>query len=507
MSYALNTLQSQRAPLIPVELSERSFRLESFTDIPSKIFDQASHHLTVRNFSFSPIKFSKKALILKTALSVGGLLGRIPLINISKDFETQIPGLGSAFAATNFLALGSFFVWASCHIVNQSSLTFAITESSKTSSKEICKKTALLAFNIFNGFVSLIPSLIISWDYNRSQPYLIAFSALDATSPIYSLQLLTNEILSRSKQTLIEKKILKLKSHLTINLDQLIEKQKQAPVVVLQDFFDLADKTQSIEKRFDALLTLISNDALCHIEPSASCLETSKYRLSHVLGFILLGIQLAGLAVISYQGLGKITDNSYLKTAMSSYVVVCNMFLMGLLLQETSYKLLNGVHKLFQKKPTYTYISERVAPSAALVARIFTFCICLPAFVPAAQVSMDHLSKELFWPTTVGYGLGFVLMDYSPLRELLDDGIGICVKKFAKEPAKYEYLIYKQLSEINQIFKSAKADSMARLLLKFSCHPQVKDLLTQHSLSIDDLNLCVGREPDLEMNTILATIV
>ncbi|NCV73047.1 MAG: hypothetical protein EBW56_07305, partial [Burkholderiaceae bacterium] len=69
------------------------------------------------------------------------------------------------------------------------------------------------------------------------------------------------------------------------------------------------------------------------------CFETLKYRTSHVLGFVLLAIQLAGLAVISYQGLGKITDNPYLKTAMSSYVVVCNMFFSVFILKSNSSKI------------------------------------------------------------------------------------------------------------------------------------------------------------------------
>src|SRR5690606_7756512 len=62
--------------------------------IHSKLNDHIKAHLTLSNFKYSTIKYSSTAISWKTILGIGGLLGRIPLIRISTDFQPQIPALG-----------------------------------------------------------------------------------------------------------------------------------------------------------------------------------------------------------------------------------------------------------------------------------------------------------------------------------------------------------------------------------------------------------------------------
>jgi hypothetical protein len=474
------TPSSITIPLLQIESGEQKMPVLSQTE--SKIYELVVPHLSLSTPHEKKIIHNPLALILKTTLGLGGILGRIPLIQLSLNFEKQIPGLGAVFAATNFVSYSAYLVWASSLMVNQIFTTFALHTAKVTQTSSLCKKATLLAFNICNGCIAQIPYLILSWDYNPTKPYLVGLNAMDVTLPIYSLQLMTSQKFLGFNLKPFEKKILTLQSILIKKLEWLITKHIETDSS--PSIFNLDSKDKSM--RCIHLLNVLNS--LEFSEPSTGLNPFDKATLiaSNICGFFLMSLQLAWLALLCNQGLSKVTDNKGLIGFFCVYVVICNWALTQMVLIASTHQVLKSSQSLLFKN-TNTYLSQRLAPKAALICKIATVIICLTPFIPAAQMSIDYLPKEWIWPSTIGYGLGFALMDYLPMRELSEDIILLVLSNFGDDDKKHQILMSKNLQYITSIFKHADLVAISCFLLKFESHPFIKGLLEKNEISLNGL--------------------
>jgi hypothetical protein len=473
-------------PLLEFEPHERMSVIDT-TSIKSILFDTITPHLTLENYQPSQIIHSKKAILIKTVLAIGGLLGRVPLIPLSTRFHPEVPFLGACFAATNFISYSAYLVWATSKMTNELSVSFHISESSTLHPQETLRKASLLAFNIINGCVAQVPYLILSWDYNKSQAFMVGFNALDVTLPIYSLQMMTTQHNFLCKKSLLLSKVLSLKtcviSKIQERVNQLIKDDPNAAIQFLQD----CDKSSTSYDRVEKLLCFILSNKEAETTvslPSKS--EKIKKTTAQALGLGLLGIQLAWFSLLCTQGVKIITPNPVAISAACIYVIICNIALTHFVLIGSSYQAIHGLQKTCQKKP-FTYISERLIPHYSLAAKVFSVFISITALIPAAQMSKDYLPESLFWPSTLGYGLGFVFMDYYPLRVLSEEALKLGISYLGTKEQKQILFSCNQIERMKHLFEYSSPVSFAKLLYKFHYLEQVQKALQESDLSIKDL--------------------
>lgn len=459
-------------------------QLPCFEDIHSRIFELFQDTLK-EDFTLSKsLKGSLSAKTFKIILGTGGMLGRIPLIPLSLDFNKTIPVLGSISAASNFISYSAYLIWASSKMINQ--ITFSI-KSDECLQKHILgnwKKIALLACNILNGITAQIPYFVLSYDYNQTKPLMVLLNALDVTLPIYSMQLLiTNHIASLTSSS-FEKKLVSLKSALSSSLQKALNAMIKDPTSLFID--ELNNQHLTIQQKLDSLFFKLDT-----LEASPVFQQTSKTDQvisysSKTLGLFLLSVQMAWFALLCKQGMEKITSNEGLIISFCLYVIICNIALTHFVLIGSSHQVLHGIKHLF-KGSTPTYLAESLAPKASLIAKIFSLVICSSAIIPAAQMSKDYLPTSLYYPSTFSYGLGFVLMDYLPLRDLLNDAITFYLTKKGTDSQKQILQLTHQIEELKSIIENSNLKSLALFLLKMEQSTFCRRFFHQHQITIADL--------------------
>lgn len=459
-------------------------QLPCFEDIHSRIFELFQDTLK-SDFTLSKsLKWSLSAKTLKIILGIGGMLGRIPLIPLSLDFNKTIPVLGSISAGSNFISYSAYLIWASSRMINQITYSFKSDEFLHKQSLGNWKKIALLAFNILNGMTAQIPYFVLSYDYNPQKPMMVLLNALDVTLPIYSLQLLITTHVASFNTSSLEKKLASLKSELSCSLQKALSIMIKDPTSVF--IHELNDQHLTTEQKLDTLFLKIGS-----LEASAVVQQTSKIDQainlsSKALGIFLLSVQMAWFALLCKQGMEKISSNEGLIVSFCLYVIICNIALTHFVLIGSSHQALSGIKHLFQGS-TPTYLCESLAPKASLVAKIFSVVICSSAIIPAAQMSKDYLPASLYYPSTFSYGLGFVLMDYLPLRDLLNDAITLYLTQKGTDQQKQILKLAHQMEELKSIIDNSNLKSLALFLLKIEQSTFCRHFLHQHQINIADL--------------------
>lgn len=477
ISPSLNTLETHFLPQI-------NQNVPCIANIESQVFDLFKKTL-VKDFCPSQsLKWTNTATSFKALLGIGGALGRIPLIPLSLDFNKSIPCLGSISAASNFISYSSYLIWASSKMINQITFSLKANDTTSTNMVKNCKIISLLTFNILNGFIAQIPYFILSYDYNPQNAYMVTLNAMDVTLPIYSLQLLTTQYTAYFGQTSLEKQLTILRSNLSLNLQQNLTRLIEDPNSFSFDEFH--SDYLSIEEKLEALFnkTEIATPTSININ---SCKADYYILLSaKVIGILLLSVQMAWLAFLCKQGLEKITSNAGIIGCFCVYVTICNLALTHFVLIGSSLQAINGIKHLFTKKKP-TYLAESLVNKSSVIAKIFSIAICASAIIPAAQMSKDYLPNYLYYPSTLLYGLGFVFMDYLPLRELLNDAITYYLSKKGTDEEKKTIAIYSQIEELKNIVDNSNLKSLARFLLKADQVPFFKNLLSKYDLTYDQL--------------------
>lgn len=459
-------------------------QLPCFEDIHSRIFELFQDTLK-KDFALSKsLKWSTGARAFKIILGAGGMLGRIPLIPLSLDFNKMIPVLGSISAGSNFISYSAYLIWASSKMINQ--MTFSI-KSDEGLQKNILgnwKKIALLAFNILNGITAQIPYFVLSYDYNPQKPLMVLLNALDVTLPIYSLQLLSTNHITSFTSSSLEKKLASLKSALSCSLQKALNTMIKEPAT----FFipELNDPHLTTHQKLDALFLKIDSIEATSTFQQPSKIDHAINLSSKSLGIFLLSVQMAWFALLCKQGMEKVTSNEGLIISFCLYVIICNIALTHFVLIGSSHQALSGIKHLFKGlKPTY--LSEVLSPKASLVAKIFSVVICSSAIIPAAQMSKDYLPEYLYYPSTLSYGLGFVLMDYLPLRDLLNDAITFYLTKNGTDHQKQIFQLAHQIEEVKSVIDNSNLKSLALFLLKIEQSTFCRHFLYQHQITTADL--------------------
>lgn len=483
---------------VPLLMNAGSQQLPDFDSLDSQIFQLFQKTLEPHFSSKDRIPNTKKATVSKVILGTGGVLGRIPLIPLSSKFLQPVPFVGPFFATTNFVSYSAYLVWASSRMINQISYQLNCSEKYDIDFLDKCKKLSLIAFNVINGIAAQMPYFVLSYDYNPQRPYMVALNAMDVTLPTYSLQLMTQNKLSLFNQKIVEKKLstiqLTLSSYFQNALKALIHNPDAFHLDAI--LFKSSSPSEKINELLDALSTLQAPPQ------TSTCLKHNHAEnLSKILGFMLLGVQMAWFAFLCKQGLDKITDQQALIGVFCTYVVICNIALTHFVLVGSSYQAIQGASKLFSKIKSPTYLLESLSPKASFTAKVISMVICMTAIIPAAQMSQDYLPTYLYYPSTIAYGLGFVLMDYLPLRDLLNDALTMHLQYKGSDREKKVIALYQRLEECDQIIQNASLKSMALFLLKLEKSNLISGLLSSQHLKISTLShyVCPHEIPSIEV--------
>jgi hypothetical protein len=470
--------------------------------IPSKIHDCIVQHLTLQT-SPSKVTHNCKMIALKTILSLGGILGRVPLIPLSSEFHKEIPGLGIVFAASNFVAFSSYLVWSSIKMIDQMSLTMAISEHVQTKSYERCRKITSLAFSVINGIFAQVPYFFLSWQYNAHKPYMITFNALDIVPPIYSLNLILTRQFTAQAYSVNEKKILDFKKYLLDKINEkLIALRDGDGRSVIQTFIDIesiSDPSDRVISFFDSM----TSEYTVRVIEENPCVLDFKYASAKLIGLLLMSVQLFWAAFLSYKGTSLVTTNTTLIGLVSLYVVVCNIALTRFVLIKSTYQLINATQKLCVKDRSYNYLCERLFPKTSAVARIISLCLVMTAFIPALTLSNDFIPEAFVLPSTVLYGIGFALMNYLPVRDLLDVACRLVVKRLGNADDRTCLRTYEQVESVKRIIENSSAESLAIFLLKTEGYPGISLAMHRFDLNIESLQSFIH---DDEKNTRLHAI-
>lgn len=421
---------------------------------------------------------------LKVILSIGGFLGRIPLLPLSLKFQAQIPFIGITCAATNFVSYSSYLVWASCNMVDQIARDLFFSKDKKNCCDRI-KKTSLLAINIINGVFAQIPYFILSWDYNPAAPYLVALNAMDVTLPIYSLFLMTEQIGRRLNKSQRALKLAAIKNDLVFQCQNLLTHMIQGTQNDSLTFFEKLTKVNDEDLQLNMFLMHL---AVFKTMPTQVNRQTNcMIKTAKTLGIILMLVQAAWYGFLSYQGTSKLISNDAVNTLIAAYVVVCNIALVHFVLVNASSSFLNGCSTVFQKKSKPSFLSENLAPLSSRLLKLACVILALTAFVPAIQMTEDYLNDKLFWPSSILYGLGFALMDYYPMRALSDDFMLTILKRFGTEQSKLMIKTYNKILDVKEAFNASNHNSIREFLIKNSHLHTISTLLEKHNLDFEEL--------------------
>lgn len=428
--------------------------------------DRLSHHVA--------------PMCVKVILGIGGALGRIPLIPLALNFQKQIPFIGPIFAATNFVSYSAYLVWASSMMVDKLFYRFMVQDQNTLSGS--CSKVALLGFSIISGSIAQVPYFILSYDYNKQTPYMVALNALDVTLPIYSLHMMSSNVLLLFHSSQIEKKLNQIKDLLCQRLQLRMNYMRNTKIS--DEMLSAITNVATPDLKANLVMDLLAQDPMI---PSTKTTSTVSQKSAYCLGTILLCVQMAWFAYLCEKGIDKVSSNIPLKVFFCAYVVIANIALTQFVLVGSSFQAIRGVSNLTCCKSPSLHISETLFPNAALIFRILSVIISATAFIPAATMSQDYLVESLFWPSTILYGLGFALMDYLPLRELLSDTASLAVLMKKDSPHKTLLSQYTQLEELKSIVEHADAKTLARFLLSTSSSEGTLNLLEEASVSIQEL--------------------
>lgn len=449
----------------------------------SKLSDYILYQLSTPQ----PVSISARLtpLCLKTILSIGGLLGRVPLIPLSLKFQSQIPEIGRAFAATNFISYSSYLVWASCSMIDQISRSF-ILDATKQSCLTRLKKIALICFNCLNGTLAQVPYFILSWDYNPQAHYLVALNAMDITLPIYSLFLMTDKLANQCHSQTQSHEIASLKQDLISQcqnlLDHIIQKSDQDTV----EFFEKLTRVSDEDLKLNMFLMHL---AVFKTVPQAAAFHTDCFKKSaFIMGSVLMLVQAAWFGFLSYQGSSKVISSEAINGMIAAYVIVCNIALVHFVLVNSSSSFLHGLRHLCQTHTKPTFLSETLAPVSSRIFKLVCVLFAATAFIPAIVMSQDYLVKELVWPSSVLYGLGYALMDYYPMRALSDDLILSLIRRLGSGRSKQSVQVYDKIKEIKEAIAASDPKTFHNFLYKHSHLRSLSTLFRKHQIESDDLD-------------------
>ncbi len=96
-------------------------------------------------------------------------------------------------------------------------------------------------------------------------------------------------------------------------------------------------------------------------------------------------------------------------------------------------------------------------------------------------MSKDYLPEELFWPSAALYGLGFVFMDYYPLRTLIDDGLLFMARRHGTVHQRATIEVYNKILDIKESLLCADSRTLLKFFLEISKLPSFEAFVNSYS--------------------------
>lgn len=489
-------------PLLTHSLSTSIYRDEiqnatsaiQLTIPDSKINDYLFYYLS-NDPSKCPITNKISMRALKTLLSLGGILGKVPLIPVTFSYEAENKSLAFLGSGLNFVAFSCTAIWTTLKMVDKTLFSLNTTEHKQSKSYDRCRKMCLLAFNVFNGFTAQIPSLFLTWNYNQDKPYMLGFNVLDITYPAYSLNVLMASKVANFAVSRRQKKIADLKKEFMEKLENKIKAISKQECPDLIEAFEQMDYFSIPELKMNRFLELIQSDHLTGEDTSNPCIEGMKKGTAELLSYLLLSMQVFWNGFLTYKAMELRTDSSFFIGSVCLYVVICNIALNKLLLVKSTYRLINSLPLECKKTKTNYYICDRLSPISSIVSKLFILFIASASFMQAAKLSTDFIPEAFAFPSTVTYGLGLALMHYTPLRTFAHSASLKLVERFGNQSQKAQIRVYKTLTSIKKVLESTSLDSFAIFLLKNEMHNMTQYFMHKHEINHDDLTEFLKEPP------------
>jgi hypothetical protein len=441
-----------------------------------------------------PITETLSAKAIKVLFSLGGILGKVPLIPVTFSYELENRSLAFLGSSLNFIAFSTQATWAACKMVDKTLYSLKSVEHKQSKSFDRCRKICLLAFNIFNGFTAQIPSLFLTWNYNQDKPYMLGFNALDIAYPAYSLNIMMAGKVSNFAVTARQKKIANLKKDFIEKIESKIKALSRQDCPALIEAFEQMRAYVIPDLTMNRFLEVLQSEHLIGEDPHNPCVEGIKKSASEIISYLLLSVQVFWNAYLTYKATSLKIDNQAFNGAVCLYVVICNIALSRLLLVNATYRLMNSFPGSFRNKSNY-FIADRLSPLSSVITKLVILFIASASFMQAAKLSEDFLPSAFVFPSTVTYGLGMAFMHYMPLRSFAHSLTTKLITRFGNDYQKDSLKTHKTLISIKQVFENTSLDSFAIFLLKNELHNMTAYYLHKHEITHDDLTEFLKEPP------------
>lgn len=434
-----------------------------------------------------------RVLAPKTILALGACLGRVPLIGISTKFEPVSEALSIVFAACNFISMANFLILSSNKQIDHASLSWDLIEKTRLSRCDFVKKVTLLTLSALNALAAISAYALLSWDYNKQQPYMLCLNATDLILPTCLLYMLFCKALEELKKNATLKTLSSIKQDILERIDQKLALcLEQKDTMLVDMFFDISRSVDT-----DTKMTYIMHGILSR-HPQHQSEDDKIYKkvgrmFKGMFSSALLLSQTSQTAYLSYKALQRFKAPEAVCISACVYIALCNIGLLYKVLFKSMDKCLDEAWHFFCLSPQKTSLLAATNPLISRINLIASFALGLCSFVVAMQISKDYLPQNLLWPSTILYGLGLSLLGSMSLKSTLDDVTLSAIKKTSSQPINPHLEIYEKLLAIKKLFQAIDNKDLALFLLRTYSQSAIGLLCVKHKIAKLELEMLLSQ--------------
>lgn len=441
----------------------------------------------------APPARSHIAIALKTIILLGSLAGRVPLIPLSLKFEKELSALSITLAVANFIVFSNFIARNSINSVNKLATHVGLQEKTRFKGLDTCKKACLVAFSLLNALAAISSYGVLSWDYNKNQPYMLCLNATDLILPVFCLYTLLDHLSAFCKKDPTYKRLINLQNDLCRHIDERISSHIQGFDFRTEDLFiDITRSVDTEAKMSYFFHNVFTNPSLLDPEPN-QCVKFSRLALSTSLATALTGIQVMWVCFLAYIGLQRLNLEDAALVTILSYICLCNIALTSHYIFKSTFKEVQRFNPLICKKQPIFHPLDYIAPMTSKLISLAAFLLSACSFAPAMQMSQDYLPKNLLLPSTMLYGLSFTMINYLPMKKTLQN-LALRLFKLNIHPQQQKYLdLYQRLKDARYLFQNADTKDFALFVLNTQGITPIRQLMQKHHIAKLELQVLLSR--------------